>query len=121
MDESIADIYYNELLVGKNRVATLVNFYNAVFELDDVSKKTFGRIGKLGKLYGAQIVFESILDSASADASRDIFPLIGYYCKKNFNKKQNPSAAVEFDLTLVDKKLEELEKEGLRYVNIEDL
>ena len=121
MNEPVADFYYNELLISTNRTKVLVSFYNSVFYSNDYSPRAYGRLGKLEKIFGAQIVFESILDSSSASTDRDIFPLISYYCKKNFIKKHNSNAAVEFDLASIDEKLEELEKEGLRTINIEDL
>lgn len=101
MDESIAESYYNLLERSNNKIAVLVNF------LSDSCGASVEHsfIGRLVKLYGAEIVFYAILSLATSEISAiDSFQnYLSAVCKKIFYERHTKNQ--ETDLTNLARQL----------------
>lgn len=58
---SVAEQYYEEIVKSNNPIPIIVRMYRALFGI--AKQSDFARFGKLVKLYGWNLVFESLMDS----------------------------------------------------------
>jgi hypothetical protein len=85
MQEPLVDYYFEQLNKSDNKVATLVAFYKAVFNLELVNNTTYSSFGRLVRLYGDRAIFSAILDASGMDNinfDSNIFGLLAYFCKQ---------------------------------------
>ena len=97
--ESISTKYFDELIQSTNPGLTLVKFYCSLFDKEfSLHTTLIGKLGKMSKVFGRNIVFYSILDifgMETVDLS-SVERLIYYFCKKRFIE------SVEGDTNLID-------------------
>jgi hypothetical protein len=90
----IADMYFDMIkdsLSIKSQISILMSFIQSLFKSIKIDGGTYGRVGKLIKVYGSKLVYYSILDCATLE-DVDINKLlnyINYNCKRRFESKSN--------------------------------
>lgn len=110
MEESLAEYYYEQLKTTTNPVATLVAFYQTIFDLDSINSDTYKMFARLYKIYGRDLVYYSLLDCLdmeNIDFEKSISRLISYFAKKRLEEKYNYTMPVDLTkmVTEFDKKV----------------
>lgn len=101
MEESIADRYYELLKHSTNKIAVLVNFLKDVVDFD-VPDTIYPFIGRLFKIYGANVVFHAILALVNSNKQfsaidSSFYSYLGAICKNIFDEQHTKN--IEIDLT----------------------
>ena len=97
--ESMATKYYDELLPSNNPGLVLTKFYCALFEKNfNDAIPLIGRLGKMSKVFGRNLVFYAILDVFGMETVElsNVERIIYWFCKKRFIED------VSGDINLVD-------------------
>lgn len=111
MEESLSEIYLDKLNKSENPIKVLVEFYKAIFELDNIDSNLYKIFARLYKIYGKEILFFSILDCSDIEEINfsSITRLISYFAKKRLQAKYDYSSMNYLD-PLASKVLSELSK-----------
>lgn len=88
METPVAEFYLEQLKKDTNPVKVLVNFYSALFDIDD-KKSLYRSFARLYKIYGAEILYFALLDCADLEEINfnTVTRLISYFAKKRLKEK----------------------------------
>ena len=89
MVENLAEEYWNKLKSEPNRVKTLTDFYCELFE-QPFSKELIKFFSIQVKIYGIEITYYAIIDSASIKDLKEgsATGLVNYFAKKRLEEKK---------------------------------
>jgi len=111
MEEPTANYYFEKLNNTTKPIPVLVQFMRSVFELDDDSKKLYPQVGRAVKLYGARLVFYSILDASDSEvvSSDHAYKLIRYILRRKFVDQYDSTPSTDL-MGLAERQQKELAK-----------
>jgi hypothetical protein len=109
MEEGLAQRYFkliNDDTITTDRGMLLLNFYREMFNVE-TSTKDLILFRRLTKVYGAGIVFKSILDLETWDnvELNNITGLMSYLCKRYLEEKETTKKFPTLDTTELEKQL----------------
>jgi hypothetical protein len=111
MEEPIANFYFEKLNSTTKPVPVLVQFMRSVFELGEDSKQLYPQVGRAVKLYGARLVFYSILDASDSNvvSSDHAYKLIRYILRRKFVDQYDSTPSTDL-MSFAEKQQKEIMK-----------